>query len=131
MKNVVDYSKEGFKLDGRRFDLILGVNGNQPLHVYKRIMVSNGICVIVGGSLSQVVKSMVFGPFMSLGGKKVRTLAAKPCTEDLEFIIRQVEEGKLRPVIDRCYPLDQTADAICYLSQGHASGKVVIRVAQG
>ncbi|KAF0106538.1 MAG: Zn-dependent oxidoreductase, partial [Chloroflexi bacterium] len=73
---------------------------------------------------------MLFGAFMSLGGKKMRFLAAKPNAIDLELIIKLVQEGKVRPVIDRRYPLHQTAEAMQYLSQGHAHGKVVINVVQ-
>lgn len=69
---------------------------------------------------------MLFGPIMSLGGRKVCTLVAKPNTKDLEFLIKLVEDGKIKPVIDRRYPLCETAKAVRYLSEGHAHGKVII-----
>lgn len=71
---------------------------------------------------------MLFGPIMSLGGRKVRALSAKPTTKDLEFLIRLVEAGKIKPVIERRYPLSETAEAVHYLSKGHACGKVIINV---
>jgi len=83
---------------------------------------------MVGGSLSQIFKTLLFGPILSLGGKKIQLLAAKINVQDLEFIIKLVEDEKLKPIIDRRYPLDEVSDAIKYLKQGHAKGKVVISV---
>jgi 2-desacetyl-2-hydroxyethyl bacteriochlorophyllide A dehydrogenase len=127
---VIDYTKEDFAENGKHYDLVLAVNGNRPLSAYQRKLAPKGIYVLVGGALSQVVKTMVFGAFMSLGGKKMRFLAAKPDPKDLEFIIKLVEEGWVKPVIDRRYPLHQIAEAMRYLSQGHARGKVIISVVQ-
>jgi NADPH:quinone reductase-like Zn-dependent oxidoreductase len=126
--HVVDYTQEDYIKSGKRYDLILAVNGYQPLAAYKRALNPKGTAVIVGGALSQVIKSMLLGPIMSLGGRKVRVLAAKPDAKDLEFIIRLVEAGKINPVIERRYPLDETAEAMRYLREGHARGKVVITV---
>lgn len=81
--------------------------------------------------MSQIVRTLLFGRFMSIGSKKMCTLAAKPSTEDLKLIIKLVEDGKVNPVIDKCYPLQKTAEAVGYLSEGHARGKVVIEVVQG
>ena len=83
---------------------------------------------MVGGALSQVIKTMIFGALLSIGGRKMRFLAAKPNTKDLEYVIKLVESGKVKPVIDRRYPLYETPKAVRYLSQGHTSGKVVITV---
>jgi len=128
--HVIDYTKEDFFKSGRHFDLILAVNGNRPLSVYKRALAPKGVFVMVGGALSQVIKTMLFGAFMSIGGKKIRFLAAKPNTKDLEYIIKLVEGGKVKPVIDRHYPLQETAEAVRYISEGHALGKVIITVVQ-
>ncbi len=84
---------------------------------------------MIGGGLSQVYKSLLFGAFLSIGNKKMRSLAAKPNRKDLEFIIGLVAEGKLKPVIDRRYPLHETTEAVRYLSGGHALGKVIVEVA--
>ncbi|MHB1315764.1 MAG: NAD(P)-dependent alcohol dehydrogenase [Christensenellales bacterium] len=125
---VVDYTQEDYAKSGKRYDLILAVNGCQPLSAYKRALSPKGTAVIVGGALSQVIKSMLLGPVMSMGGRKIRTLAAKPDAKDLEFAIRLVEEGKIKPVIERRYPLNETAEAVRYLAEGHARGKVIITV---
>jgi NADPH:quinone reductase-like Zn-dependent oxidoreductase len=126
--HVIDYAEEDIFNRGEHFDLILAVNGNRPLSVYKRALAPRGIYVMVGGALSQVIPSLLFGTLLSIGGKKMRFLAAKPNPKDLEFLIQLVAEGKLKPVIDRCYPLPETAEAMRYISQGHARGKVVIQV---
>lgn len=123
---VIDYSKEDFTKGKTKYDLILGVNGNHRLSTYQRLLTSKGIFVLVGGALSQVIKTLVFGPFLSLGGRKMRFLSAKPSTQDLEFVIQLVETGRVKPIIDRYYSLQQTAEAMKYVSQGHARGKVLI-----
>ncbi len=125
---VIDYTKEDFIKGNRYYDLILAVNGNRPLSAYKRILNPNGIYVMVGGALLQIFNSILFGWLMSFGSKKMRSLAAKSNRKDLEFIVKLVADGKIKPVIDRRYSLDKTADAMRYLGEGHAQGKVVINV---
>jgi NADPH:quinone reductase-like Zn-dependent oxidoreductase len=125
---VIDYTKEYFTKNNRGYDLIIGINGNYPLYAYKRALNPNGIYVMVGGAMPQIFKSMLFGWIMSFGSKKMRFLAAKSNQKDLEFIVKLVEDGKINPVIDRRYSLDKTADAMRYLAEGHAGGKVVINV---
>jgi NADPH:quinone reductase-like Zn-dependent oxidoreductase len=127
---VIDYSKDDVTQKGQRFDLILGVNGNHSLLAYKRMLTDRGIFVLVGGALTQVIAAMAFGSFLSLGSRKIRFLAAKQSTQDLEFIIKLVEIGKIKPVIDRVYPLQQAPEAMRYLAQGHAGGKVLIAMDQ-
>ena len=125
---VIDYTKEDFIARGKQYDIILGINGNYPLLAYKKSLTSNGIYVMVGGSLSQVFKSLIFGWILSFGSKKMSSLAAKANTTDLEFLVELLEKGIIKPVIDRRLSLDKTADAMNYLIQGHASGKVVINL---
>jgi 2-desacetyl-2-hydroxyethyl bacteriochlorophyllide A dehydrogenase len=127
---VIDYTKEDFAANGKQYDLVLAVNGNRSLSTYKRAMAPRGIYVMIGGALTQVFKSLLFGPFLSISGKKMRALAAKPSSTDLELIIKLVEEGKIKPIIDKRYPLAETGEAMQYLSKGHARGKVIIRVVQ-
>jgi NADPH:quinone reductase-like Zn-dependent oxidoreductase len=83
---------------------------------------------MVGGSLSQIFKSLVFGWLMSFGSKKMRSLTAKTNKNDLEFLAKLLEDGRIKSVIDRRYSLDKTADAMNYLREGHSRGKVVIIV---
>ena len=82
-----------------------------------------------GGSMSQLTQAMLLGPWYSKsGGQKMGNMLAKPNKQDLTFIKDLVEAGKVVPVIDRCYPLSEVADAIRYLEEGHAQGKVVITI---
>ena len=125
---IIDYSKEDFLKNGRRYDLILAINGSRRLIEYKRALKPDGKYIMVGGSISQIFKSLLLGWLMSIGSKKMYSLAAKPNHKDLEFVTMLAADGKIKPVIDRYYSLDKVADAIRYLSEGHASGKVIIKV---
>jgi NADPH:quinone reductase-like Zn-dependent oxidoreductase len=125
---VIDYTKEDFSKSNKLYNLILGINGNYPLLAYRKCLAPNGIYVMVGGSLSQIFKSLLFGWFFSFGPKKMRSVAAKPNRHDLEFLATLLENGKIKPIIDRRYSLDNTADAMNYLSQGHSTGKVIINI---
>ena len=125
---VIDYTKENFMKRGKHYNIILGINGNYPLLAYKKILTSNGTYVMVGGSLSQIFKSLLFGWMLSFGSKKMKSLAAKANKTDLELLATLLEKGKIKPVIDRRYSLDKAADAMNYLKQGHSTGKVVINI---
>ncbi len=125
---ILDYSKEDFLKDDRRYDLILAINGNRSLIDYYRVLKPNGRYVMVGGSISQIFKSLLLGWLMSIGSKKMNALVAKPNQKDLEYVTKLASENKITPVIDRHYSLDKVADAIQYLSDGHARGKVIIKV---
>jgi len=127
---VINYHETDPTKSTQKFDLILAVNGKNPLSTYLKMLNPKGRCVVVGGSLVQVIMTLVFGKFLSLGSKKIEVLAAKQNPQDLEFIMRHVEEGRITPVIDRYYPLEDIPEAVAYLAKGHARGKVVIRVAK-
>jgi len=126
--HVIDYTKEHITKKYGNFDLILAVNGNYPLNTYRRVLNPGGICVMVGGTLSQIFKFMAFGWLFSLGSRKFRFLAAKSNQKDLEFIAKLIADGKIKPVIERLYPLEKIAEAMKYLGEGHAQGKVVIEL---
>jgi NADPH:quinone reductase-like Zn-dependent oxidoreductase len=124
---IIDYMQEDFTQNGQRYDLILAANGHHPISDYKRALSPQGIYVCTGGSMAQIFQSMLLGPWMSIaGGRKMGNLAAKPNKKDLVFMKELLEAGKVAPVIDRCYPLPGTAEAIRYLGEGHARGKIII-----
>ena len=127
-KHVIDYSKSDALNGITKFDLILAVNGNRRLIDYKRVMKSKSNFVLAGGAFSQIIRMLLFGKILSIGGKKMRFLAAKPNVKDLEFVIQLIEDGEIKAVIDRQYPLQETSEAVKYLKQGHAQGKVVISI---
>lgn len=125
---VIDYTVKDITASGRSFDRIIAINGYHPLSAYKRILAPHGIYVMVGGSLRQIFTSILLGPFLSTGSRKFRSLAAKPKVKDLEFVLELVASGKIRAVIDRTYSLEQTAEAMRYVKEGHARGKVIITI---
>lgn len=125
---VIDYTRENFTKSNMTYDIIVAVNGSYPLSACKRMLNPKGTYVMVGGTLSQIFKTILFGWLMSSGSKKICSLAAKPKQKDLEFIANLSNEGKIKPVIEKYYPLEKTAEAVRYLSEGHAKGKVVIKV---
>jgi NADPH:quinone reductase-like Zn-dependent oxidoreductase len=126
--NVIDYTKENFSKRDKRYEIILGINGNYPLLAYKKTLTSDGTYVMVGGSLSQIFKSLLFGWVLSFGSKKMKSLTAKANKTDLELLVKLLEQGIIKPVIDRRYSLDKTADAMNYIKQGHSTGKLVINI---
>ena len=124
---VIDYTKEDFTKNEQRYDLILAANGYHSISDYKRALSPKGIYVMAGGSGAQMFQAIFLGPWMSMaGGKKMGSLTAKSNQKDLIFIKELLEAGKVKPVIDRRYPLSEVAQALRYLEEGHARGKVVI-----
>jgi NADPH:quinone reductase-like Zn-dependent oxidoreductase len=126
--HVIDYTKEGFTKNGQQYDLILDVVVRRWFFDYQRALSPNGICVMVGGSMIRVFLNILLGLLISKsGGKKIGLGMWKPNKkEDLELLTELFEAGKVKPVIDRCYPLSEVAEAFRYLEEGHALGKVVI-----
>ncbi len=123
---VIDYTIEDFFKSNDSYDLILAVNGNHRLSVYKRMLNPGGKYVMVGGALSQIIRSIVFGRFMSIGSRKMHTLTVRSSQKDLEFLAKLAGDGNIKPLIENRYTLDKTAEAMRYLNEGHAQGKVVI-----
>jgi NADPH:quinone reductase-like Zn-dependent oxidoreductase len=129
---IIDYQREDITKGAQRYDLILAVNGYYPLSAYRRMLRPEGRYVMAGGSGTQLFEALLFGSLMSLvGRKRLAPFTAKPSSKDLLVMKELLEAGKVVPVIDRCYPLDETAEAIRYLEGEHARGKVVITVTQG
>jgi NADPH:quinone reductase-like Zn-dependent oxidoreductase len=127
--HVIDYTQEDFTQNGQRYDLILAVNGYHSISAYKRALNPEGVYVMTGGSNAQMFQAMLLGPLISRTGRqKMGNSAHKPNTKDLVFMKELLEAGKVVPVIDRRYPLGETAEAIRYLEEGHARGKVIITV---
>ena len=126
---VIDYTQEDFTKSGQRYDLIFAANGYHSIFDYKRALNPRGTYVLAGGSMAQFYQFMLMGPLISMAGsKKIIFFVTRPNREDLVVIKELLEVGKVVPVIDRRYPLREVADAIRYLEQGHAKGKVVITV---
>ncbi len=132
--HVIDYTKEDFTKNGQPYDLIYDAVGNRSVSDYKLALSPNGTCVVAGfTTLFRLFQVILLGAWVSrAGSQKVGLMeTAKVNKTDLLFIKELLEAGKVVPVIDRCYPLGETAEAIRYLEKGHARGKVVITVAHG
>ena len=129
--HVVDYTQEDFTRTGQYYDLIYCAIGNRSVLDYRRALSPQGICVIAGfTSLPRLFEHMILGPLVSkIGDKQVGMMGiSNENKEDLLVIKELLETGKVVPVIDRCYPLSETAEAIRYLETLHARGKVIINV---
>ncbi len=126
---VIDYTREDFTQNGQRYDLILAANGYHSISDYKRALSPEGTYVVTGGSMAQLFQAMLLGPWISMtGSKKMGSLSMRINQEDLVFMKELLEAGKVKPVIDRRYKLSEVAEALRYLEEGHARGKVVITV---
>jgi len=130
--HVIDYTREDFTKNGQTYDLILAVNGYHSMQDYKRSLTPTGNCVVVGGKMPQIFQSMLVGPMISKkDGQKVGMMGiAKFNQKDLLQLQELLAAGKINPVIERTFPLRETAQAIEYLEAGHARAKVVITVDQ-
>jgi len=127
---VIDYTQEDFTKSGQHYDLILAANGYHSILDYKRALSPKGIFVFVGGSMAIVFQAVFLGPWISMTGSKKMGgfFVMKPNNKDLVFMKELLEASKVVPVIDRRYKLSEVAEAIRYLEEGHAKGKVVITV---
>jgi NADPH:quinone reductase-like Zn-dependent oxidoreductase len=125
---IIDYTQEDFTQNGQRYDLIIDNVGDPAVYkrFYKRSLSPKGICVIIAGSF---YLQLFLAPWMSRSGSnKIVTYATVPNQKDLLSIKELLEAGKVVPIIDRRYPLSEVPEAIRYLEEGHAQGKVVITV---
>src|SRR5712664_4092753 len=125
--HVIDYTREDFRKSGQRYDLILGANAHHSIFDYRRALSQGGIYVIVGGGLPQIFQAMLLAPLLSrIGSKKTCFFIANINQKDLVSLKDLLEAGKLVPVIDRRYPLSDAAEALRYLEERHAQGKIVL-----
>ncbi len=127
--HVMDYTREDFTTTGNQYDLILDLVGYRSVSDYERALAPNGSYYFVGGSMATLLHILFIGPrIRRTTGKKIQILGVQPNQKDLVFIAELCETGKLIPVIDRMYPLSETAEALRYLGGGHTQGKIVITV---
>jgi NADPH:quinone reductase-like Zn-dependent oxidoreductase len=131
--HVIDYTQQDFTHGTVRYDVIFDLSGTQPLSAYRRVLAPTGIYV-PGGNTD---KGKWLGPMVAFGktfivskfvSQKMVPVSANLSAADLTVLADLMQSGKLKPVIDRRYPLDQVADAIRYQETFHARGKVVVTV---
>lgn len=131
--HVIDYTREDFTDNGQDYDLIYCAVGNRSVADYKRALKPQGVCVIAGfTTLRRLFEHVILGRLRSqAGGKQVGLMGtAQPNQKDLLVMKELLASGKVKSVIDKSYPLSETAEAIRYLEAGHARGKVVVTVGQ-
>jgi len=126
--HVIDYTQEDFTKNGKCYDLILDVKTNRCIFDYRRALSSNGIYVTVGGKSARIIQLVFLGSLISMiGNKKLALIMHKP-NKDLNILNDLFESGKVKPVVDRCFPLSETAEALQYFGEGHFKGKIVIKL---
>jgi NADPH:quinone reductase-like Zn-dependent oxidoreductase len=130
--HVIDYTREDFTKSGQRYDMILDLVGNHSTSDFRRALTPKGTLVLSSGNggrwlgpMGRIINALVLSPFV---GQRLRPLVATRSKENLVALKELMESGRVTPVIDRTYPLGETPEAIRYVEQGHARGKVVILV---
>lgn len=135
--HIIDYTKEDFTKGNQPYDMIFDIIGNHSFSERRRVLTPDGSCVLVGiggagqrketwGRLGGNFTSAFLSRFVK---QKFLSYITKLSSDDMTFLGELMQSGKLKTVIDRTYPLDQAAGALRYLEEGHARGKVVIKVA--
>lgn len=128
--HVIDFTLEDFTKNRQHYDLILDLMGFHSIFAYMRVLAPNGIYVMVGGSSALANKVLFLGIWISMFGSKKMGLLLLKQNKGLDYLIELFESGKVVPVIDKCYPLSETADALRYFGEGPKKGKVVITLEQ-
>ena len=131
--HVIDYTRDDITAGDHRYDVILDTGGHRPLSQLRRALTPRGTLVIVGsehggrwlGGSDRQLRALMLSPFTS---QRLTTLICSENTQDLQALTELIESGQVRPVIDRTYPLSQAPEAIQYLRDGHAQGKVVVNL---
>jgi len=130
--HVIDYKQQDFTRNGQQYDLILDVQAYHSIMDYKRALSAKGIFIMVGGSSALANRLLLLGPLISMtGSKKLGLLMHKPDANDLDIMKTLFTAGNTEPVIDKCYPLREVAEAIRYYEEGRVEGKIVITISEG
>ncbi len=131
--HVIDYTREDFAKGEQRYDVILDIGGNSSLSRLRGVLTPKGRLIIMGGETGgrwlggsdRQIRALALSPFV---GQTLKTFISKENHEDLLVLAELIEAGKVTPAIDRTYPLSEAPSAVRYVAEGHARGKVVIRV---
>jgi NADPH:quinone reductase-like Zn-dependent oxidoreductase len=132
---VIDYSRHDMSQFSNSYDVILDIGGNRSLATLRRLLASDGTLVIIGGEggeswfgMGRQLQALLLSPFTR---QKLRSCISLASREELQGVSELIDAGKLKPAIDKMYPLEEAPEAIRYLERGEARGKVVIAVAGG
>lgn len=129
--HVIDYTKEEITDSGAQYDVILDIGGNRKLLKLRRALAKKGTLVITGGEgggkwfggIDRQLRALMWSPFIS---QKLTSYISMENQEDLQTLKQMAEQGKLKPVVDRTFPLAKTPEAIRYLESGRAKGKIAV-----
>lgn len=126
--HVIDYTQEDFTKNGRCYDLIYDAVGNKSVAAYNRALNPNGKAIVAGfTTMPRMLQVMTLGALSSkITGKEIAPLMAHIVKDDLAFLADMLAAGRIRSVIDRCYPLAEVAEAMRYVETKRAQGKVII-----
>lgn len=127
--HVIDYRRQDFTKNEKQYDLVLDLVAHRSVLAYKRALKPNGTCFFVGGSVGTLFQILLLGSWIKKSeNKSVRILIVPQNRKDLISVTQLVESGKIVPVIDKQYPFSQVPEAMRYVSEGRAKGKVVIKM---
>jgi NADPH:quinone reductase-like Zn-dependent oxidoreductase len=125
-EHVIDYTKEDFTKNGKCYDLILDVKTNRSMFAYARALSRNGVYVTVGGSTARLLQALLLGPWIRMIYKKYIRIVALKTNKELAYMNKLFEAGKIKPVIDGPYKLEEVPEAFRHFGRGTHKGKVVI-----
>lgn len=129
--HVIDFTQQDFTKHGPQYDLILDLVASRSVFAYQRALRPTGRYFFVGGSVATLFQILLLGAVLGPAtGKRIRVLAVQPTLDDLVNVTELCEAGKLFPVIDRRFPLHEVPEALRYLGEGSARGKVIITLEQ-
>jgi NADPH:quinone reductase-like Zn-dependent oxidoreductase len=127
--HVVDYTREDFTRSGRAYDLILDLAAYHSASAYQRVLAPGGRYMCVGGSMASLFQVLLIGPMLGRGkDKKIRVLAVRLGAQNVASLVELCQAGTIRINIDRTFRLDEVPQALRYLGEGHAKGKIVVIV---
>ena len=128
---MIDYKKENYTKSGESYDVIVDVAAHRSIFSYSRALRRDGAFAFVGASVSTVLQTAFIGPLISKSRKKnMGIVVVYPTAKELDTLRELLESGKITPVIDRQYPLNEVADALRYIEAGNAKRKVVVSIQQ-
>jgi NADPH:quinone reductase-like Zn-dependent oxidoreductase len=129
--HVIDYTQVDYTATGQRYDWIVDTDSHHPIRRARRALRPNGVYVTLGGTSLPILQGMIVGPLLSIRSDRWSGLMLwwKPFNpEDVATLKHLIAAGKVKPVIDRRFPLSEVVDALRWVDDGHAKGKVVITV---
>lgn len=125
---VIDYTKDNYTKEDHKYDLILDCHAEYSMLTYKRLLEPDGIYFMIGGTLRSILQAATLGPLLSKSdGKRLGILMGRPNRkEDMEELLRFYQSGRIKPTIDRVFPMESIVDAMKYFEEGTFVGKIVI-----